>query len=52
MKITLTVTYDDQIDPDDEEGQNLIEYYYPPHVLEALLILLGANRVEIDGSTE
>lgn len=46
MKVILTVCYNPDIEHDSDEGKSIVEFYYPPHVRDALIELLGATSVQ------
>lgn len=48
MKVILTVCYNPDIEHDGDEGKNLIEFYYPPHIKDALIELLGATSIKAE----
>lgn len=43
MKIAIILTYNDDVDPDE-----IIDYYYPPHIRDAVKAMLGADGIEAD----
>lgn len=48
MKVILTVCYNPDIEHDGDEGKSLIEFYYPPHIKDALIELLGATSIKAE----
>jgi hypothetical protein len=52
MRVMIKLKYNEDIDPEDDEGRSIVEYYFPPHVLESLAIMLGADNIEMEVESE